>query len=122
MSPEPRPQEGGKRGQRQGSGGGRFGRRRSLLLARPVAQRRVAAGDADGVEPAGAELLVARGGDEAGPRRGAGLAVVHPIVLHQHFLLTHVLHVDGAVDDEVWRGAVVCHLLTLVALDLQSQP
>lgn len=31
----------------------------------PVAERGVAAGDADGVQPAGAELLVARGGDEA---------------------------------------------------------
>lgn len=51
---------------------------RPLLLARAVAQRRVAAGDAHGVEPAGAELLVAGGGDEAGPRRGAGLAIMHP--------------------------------------------
>lgn len=41
-----------------------------------IAERRVAAGDADRVEFAGAELLVARGGDETRPRRGARLAVV----------------------------------------------
>lgn len=55
------------------------GRRlRAFLLARPVAERRVAAGDAHRVELAGAELLVAGGGDQTGSRRGAGLAVVHP--------------------------------------------
>lgn len=48
----------------------------------------------------------------------AGLTVV----LHQNLLLAHVLHIHGAVDDELWAGAVVCHLLTLVALNLQSQP
>ena len=42
------------------------GRRRALLLARPVAQRSVTAADANGVESAGAKLLVSRGGDEAG--------------------------------------------------------
>lgn len=42
------------------------------------------------------------------------------VILHQDLLLAHVLHVDGAVDDEVRRGAVVCHL-ALVALNLQSQ-
>ena len=42
----------------------------------PVAERRVAAGDAHGVQPPGAELLVARGGDEARPRRGTRLPVV----------------------------------------------
>lgn len=47
-------------------------------MAQPIAQWCVATGDADGVESAGAELLVARGGNKAGPRRGAGLAVVHP--------------------------------------------
>lgn len=50
----------------------------AFLLPRPVAERRVAAGDAHRVELAGAELLVAGGGDETGPRRGAGLAVVDP--------------------------------------------
>lgn len=44
----------------------------------PVAQRAVAAGDADRVEPAGAELLVARGGDEAGSGGGAGLPIMRP--------------------------------------------
>lgn len=43
------------------------------------------------------------------------------VLLHQHLLLTHVLNVDCAVDDEVGGGAVVCRLLTLVTLDLQSQ-
>lgn len=43
------------------------------------------------------------------------------VILHQDLLLAHVLHVDGAVDDELWCGAVVCHL-TLVALNLQRQP
>lgn len=39
----------------------------------------------------------------------------------QHLLLAHVLHVDGAVDDVLRRGAVVVlHLLTLVALDLKG--
>lgn len=46
-------------------------------MALPIAQWCVATGDADGVEPAGAELLVARGGNKAGPRRGTGLPVVH---------------------------------------------
>lgn len=41
-----------------------------------VAEWRVAAGDADRVEFAGAELLVARGGDKTRPRRGTRLAVV----------------------------------------------
>lgn len=41
----------------------------------------------------------------------------------QHLLLAHVLHVDGAVDNELRRGAVVVfHLLTLVALDLKGAP
>lgn len=42
-------------------------------------------------------------------------------VLHnEHFLLAHVLHVDGAVNDEIWSGAVVLPLvLTLITLDLQ---
>lgn len=98
------------------------GLRGAFLLAGSVTQRRVAAGDAHGVELAGAELLVARGGDETGSRGGAGLTVVNPVFFHQHLLLAHVLHVDGAVDDELRRGAVVCHLLALVALDLQSPP
>lgn len=39
----------------------------------------------------------------------------------QHLLLTHVLYVDGAVDDVLRRGAViVLHLLTLVTLDLKG--
>lgn len=39
----------------------------------------------------------------------------------QHLLLTHVLDVDGAVDDVLRRGAViVLHLLTLVTLDLKG--
>ena len=42
------------------------GRCRALLLARPVAQRSVTAADANGVESAGAKLLLARRGDEAG--------------------------------------------------------
>lgn len=43
------------------------------------------------------------------------------ISFHQHLLLAHVLHVDGAVDDELRRGAVVVlRLLTLVALDLKA--
>lgn len=43
------------------------------------------------------------------------------IGLDQHLLLAHVLYVDGAVDDELRRGAVVVlHLLTLVALDLKG--
>lgn len=41
----------------------------------PVAERRVAAGDADGVEPARAELLVTRGGDETRPRGRARLPI-----------------------------------------------
>lgn len=47
------------------------------LPPRPVAERRVAAGDADGVQPAGAELLVAGGGDEARPGGGARLPVMN---------------------------------------------
>lgn len=43
----------------------------------PVAQRGVTAGDAHWVQPAGAELLVARRGDEAGPGRGTGLPVMY---------------------------------------------
>lgn len=58
---------------------GNAGRRRgAFLLPRPVTQRRVAAGDAHRVQLAGAELLVARGGDETGSGRGAGLPVVNP--------------------------------------------
>lgn len=39
----------------------------------------------------------------------------------QHLLLAHVLHVDGAVDDVLRRGAViVLRLLALVALDLKG--
>ena len=46
---------------------GNAGRRRgAFLLPWPVTQRRVAAGDAHRVQLAGAELLVARGGDETG--------------------------------------------------------
>ena len=45
------------------------------------------------------------------------------VLLHQHLLLTHVLHVDRAVDHKLWRGALIAgHLLALVALDLQSKP
>lgn len=54
----------------------------------PVAQRRVAAGDADRVQPAGAELLVAGGGDEAGPGRGAGLPVMNSCKNNQDKLKT----------------------------------
>lgn len=43
----------------------------------PVAQRGVTAGDAHRVQPAGAELLVAGGGDEAGPGRCTGLPVMY---------------------------------------------
>lgn len=43
----------------------------------PVAERGVAAGDADRVQPAGAELLVAGGGDEASPRGGAGFPIMY---------------------------------------------
>lgn len=86
-----------------------------------VAERRVAAGDADRVQPAGAELLVAGGGDEAGPGGSAGLPIMDPIGFDQHLLLAHVLYVDGAVDDVLRRGAViVLHLLALVALDLKG--
>lgn len=52
----------------------------------------------------------------------AGLWMQLTVFLHQNLLLAHVLHIHGAVDDELWGGAVVCHLLTLVALNLQSQP
>jgi len=68
----------GEREHGQGNGRRRRRRLRSFLLPRPVTQRRVAAGDAHRVELAGAELLVAGRGDEAGSRRGAGLAVVNP--------------------------------------------
>jgi hypothetical protein len=45
------------------------------------------------------------------------------VFLHQHLLLTHVLHVDSAVDDELGCGAViVSDLFTLITLDLQCQP
>lgn len=69
--------EGEHREQRRTCGNG--GRRlRPPLLPRPVAQRRVAAGDAHRVELAGAELLVAGRSDQTGSRGGAGLTVVHP--------------------------------------------
>lgn len=42
----------------------------------PVAERRVAAGDANRVQPAGAELLVTRGGDKTRPRGRARLPIV----------------------------------------------
>lgn len=47
------------------------------LSAGPVAERGVTAGDADRVEPAGAELLVARGGDKARPRGRARLPIMY---------------------------------------------
>lgn len=48
------------------------------LLPGPVAQRGAAAGDAHWVHVAGAELLVARGGDEASPGGRAGLPIMYP--------------------------------------------
>lgn len=66
--------EEGPRRARCNAGGGLW----AFLLAGPVTERRVAACDANRVELAGAELLVARGSDKTGSRRGAGLAVVHP--------------------------------------------
>lgn len=44
--------------------------------AGPVAERRAAAGDAHGVDPAGAELLVPRGRHETRPRGRARLPIV----------------------------------------------
>ena len=66
-------------GEPRGAQGNAGRRRRAFLLPRPVTQRRVAAGDAHRVQLAGAELLVARGGDETGSRRGARLSVVNPL-------------------------------------------
>ena len=43
----------------------------------PVAERRVAAGDADWVQPASTELLVAGGGDEASPGGGTGFPIMY---------------------------------------------
>ena len=59
----------------QGGGGGGRG---PLPGPGAVAQRRVAAADAHRVDLAGAELLVAGGGDETRARRGTRLAVVDP--------------------------------------------
>lgn len=42
----------------------------------PVAERRVAARDANRVQPAGAELLVTRGGDKTRPRGRARLPIM----------------------------------------------
>lgn len=53
-------------------------RRDGPLPLGAVAERRVAAGDAHGVQLAGAELLVTGGGDEAGAGGGAGLPIMYP--------------------------------------------
>lgn len=65
------------RQQEEGRATGGCGREDGSLPLGAVAERRVAAGDADGVQPAGAELLITRGGDEAGPGGGAGLPIVY---------------------------------------------
>lgn len=59
-----------------GQGGGSRGRG-SLLLPWSVTQRGGAAGDAHGVEFAGAKLLVTRRRDETSAGGGAGFAVVY---------------------------------------------
>lgn len=51
---------------------------RSPLVPRAVAERRVAAGDADGVQLPRAELLISRGRDQTRSRRRARLPVVNP--------------------------------------------
>lgn len=58
-------------------------RRDGALPPGPVAERRVAAGDADRVQPARAELLVAGGGDEASPGGGAGFPIMYPCTKRQ---------------------------------------
>lgn len=58
----------GTRGELQRVYGDGRRRLRPFLLAGSVTQRRVAAGDAHGVELARTELLVARGSDKTGSR------------------------------------------------------
>lgn len=61
------------------------------------------------------------GNKQKGKRGSESHSCKLTIGFDQHLLLAHVLYVDGAVDDELRRGAVILlHLLALVALDLKG--
>lgn len=59
-------------------------RRDGSLSPGPIAERGVTAGDADRVEPAGAELLVAGGGNEARPRGCTRLPIMYSCTRDQN--------------------------------------